>query len=107
MSDMHESPSSYDVFQKKGHPGRWTNAVRVTTESVDFTGTPVWGGVMVAKYYNTGSFLDINNQKITLSGGGYVSASQFEAGIVHEVSVKQVSGSTGSTNPVYVFKRNG
>ena len=104
MADMHEAPSAYNVFQNQGHPGRWSAAETVTVGNVSFTGSAIWGGVLVSSSAIVGEQL---NQIIQLSEGGTVVANSLSAGAVHELSVQNVSGSAESTGIVYVLKRNG
>ena len=104
MSNMHDSPSTYNVFQKLGHPGRWSAVETVTVGNISFTGSAVWGGVLVSSSAAVGEQL---SQIIQLSEGGTVVANSLSKGIVHELSVQNVSGSAASTGIVYVLKRNG
>ena len=81
------------------------NIIKNTTiENVSFTGSAVWGGVLVSSSAAIGEQL---NQIIQLSEGGTVVANSLSAGAVHELSVQNVSGSAESTGIVYVLKRNG
>ena len=38
MSDMHDSPSDYSDFQKKGHPGTYISASAVADGMTAYTG---------------------------------------------------------------------
>ena len=93
------NPSGYTVFQNQGHPGRWTNAVAVTTSDVSFSGSAIYGGVITS-----GSSAALTHE-IQLSDGGTIPANLLTKGVVYEFSIQYVTG--GSNGTVYVLKRNG
>ena len=83
-------------FDRLGHPGRYTSALTYVGGQLDLTGSNYgYGAVLVnAAGTATGS----------LSGGGIIPLGQLDAGTVHEISLKQISGGTISSN-VTIFKR--
>ena len=82
--------------------GRLTDIKSTTTGLIDFSsGSAVYGGVIVS-----GSRANLT-QIITLVDGGTVPAKDLATGVIHEMAVKQVSGSAASLGTVYVLKRNG
>jgi len=83
-------------FERLGHPGRYTSALTYSGGQLDFTGSNYgYGAVLVnAAGAATGS----------LSGGGTIALGQLDAGVVHEFSLKQISGGTINSN-ITIFKR--
>ena len=106
MANMHEKPSDYNVFQKSGHPGRWVSSTEVTTSDVSFSGSAVYGGVIVSGSHNAQGLLDGQcDHVIELSSGGSIVANVLQPGLIHELSVQYVVGA--AAGKVYVLKRNG
>jgi len=99
-SSMNEHPSDYTMFQKFGHPGKYTGAIKVTTAQVDFTGSNYGYGAVVT----SGSGEAVILQTIHLTDGGSIPAAALKLYHIHEMSVAKVTG--GTTGVTFVLKRN-
>ena len=100
------NPNGYNIFQNMGHPGRWISSTEVSTLDVSFSGSAVYGGVIVSGSKNAQGLLDGEcDHVIELSSGGSIVANVLQPGIVHELSVQYVVGA--AAGKVYVLKRNG
>ena len=83
--------SEYNVFERLGHPGRYTS---VTT--VNITGSNYGhGAVIVGESSATGT--------ITLSGGGSINIAHLSVGTIYELSPTKVVSSNAKA--IYVLKR--
>jgi hypothetical protein len=104
MSNMHDSPSDYNFFQKHGHVGRYTNVQLVKNATGSFTGSAVTPGV--EKGYGAGGII-VGESSTTghahLSNGGSVNLAHLVVGTLYEFGVKEVAC---NDKHVYVLKRN-
>jgi len=89
------SGSTYNVFERLGHPGKYTGVRSVNNATVGFTGSNYgYGAVMVGETSATGT--------ITLSNGGSINIAHLTVGTIYEFSVKQISV---NAKTVYAIKR--
>ncbi len=100
MSELFYSASeaqlAESVFERLGHPGKYTAVQSVANTQVDFTGSNYgYGTVIVGESNAAGT--------ITLSGGGSVNIAHLSVGTVYELSPTKIVESGDKT--VYVFKR--
>jgi len=100
MSELFYSASeaqlAESVFERLGHPGKYTAVQSVANTQVDFTGSNYgYGTVIVGESNAAGT--------ITLSGGGNVNIAHLTVGTVYELSPTKIVESGDKT--VYVFKR--
>ena len=93
---MPASGSNYNVFERLGHPGRYTSVTTVNSAVVNFTGSNYGhGAVIVGESSATGT--------ITLSGGGSINIAHLSVGTIYELSPTKVVNS--SAKAIYVLKR--
>ena len=97
MANMHDTPSDYDAFQKKGHPGRFKQVHIVNNTTASFTGSN-WGaaGIIVAESSTTGH--------VRLSEGGDVDLAKLTVGVQYDMSIREVAC---NAKIVYVLKKSG
>ena len=94
LSDMHEAPSSYDDFQKKGHPGRFYGVETVADGMTAYTGSR-WGfGAVIVQTHGSAVF--------HLSGGGTIAATNLSAGVVYEFSLQKITDASSAV--IYLLK---
>ena len=97
MSNMHDSPSEYSDFQKKGHPGRFKQVHVVNNTTASFTGSNYGaGGIIVAESSTTGH--------VRLSEGGDIDLAKLTVGVQYDLSIKEVAC---NAKVVYVLKKSG
>jgi len=94
MSDMHESPSNYDDFQKRGHPGKFYASTTVADGMTAYTGSSYGWNAVVVKTHGSAVF--------HLSGGGAIPAANLTAGVVYELSLKKITAASSAT--IYLLK---
>ena len=88
--------STYSVFERLGHPGKYTGERSVNNTTVDFTGSDYgYGAVMVGESSATGTIL--------LSDGGSINIAHLTVGTIYELSPSKVVES--GNKAVYVLKR--
>ena len=100
MSELFYSASeaqlAESIFERLGHPGKYTAVQSVKNTQADFTGSNYgYGTVIVGESSAAGT--------ITLSGGGNVNIAHLTVGTVYELSPTKIVESGNKT--VYVFKR--
>lgn len=84
---------AHEQFNRLGHPGKFSSAVSVTGE-VWFTGSNYGAAGVIRGSGASGS--------LALSAGGSIDISDLDAGIVHEVSVRNTLNVGGGN--FYVLK---
>ena len=94
MANMHDTPSDYSDFQKKGHPGRFYAVETVADGMTAYTGSR-WGfGAVIVKTAGSAVF--------HLSGGGTIAAANLSAGEVYEFSLQKITAASSAT--IYLLK---
>ena len=96
MSDMHDSPSDYSDFQKKGYPGKYISVTEVADGMTAYTGS---------NYGAAGFVVGTGSANIELVHGGTIEATQLIVGEFYPFSVTKISG--GASAYIYVLKKNG
>lgn len=101
MANMHDSPSEYSDFQKKGIPGEFIGAMiysgsAASNPVTDYTGS---------NYGGAGIIVGTGSTNITTVNGGEIKAEQLVAGQLYPIGVSRISG--GSSAYIYVLKKNG
>ena len=91
---MHETPSDYDEFQKKGHPGKFYAATTVANGMTAYTGSNYGWNAVIVKTHGSAVF--------HLSGGGTVAATNLTAGVVYEFSLQKITAASSAV--IYVLK---
>ena len=87
--------SKYNVFERLGHPGKYTEVKTVNNTTVDFTGSNYgYGAVMVGESSPTGT--------VTLSSGGSINLAHLTVGQIYDLSPSQI---TVNAKTVYALKR--
>ena len=94
MSDMHESPSNYDDFQKRGHPGKFYATTTVADGMTAYTGSNYGWNAAIVKTHGSAVF--------HLSGGGTIPANNLTAGVVYEFSIQKITAASSAT--IYLLK---
>ena len=88
--------SKYNVFERLGHPGRYTSVTTVNNTTVNFTGSNYGhGAVIVGESSSTGTIL--------LSGGCTINIAHLTVGTIYELSPAKVVSSNAKA--IYVLKR--
>ena len=96
MAYWNDSGSAANVFDRLGHPGKYTSVTTVNNATVDFTGSNYgYGAVVVGESSAVGT--------IYFSGGGTVNIAHLTVGVLYELSPSKIVES--GTKAVYVFKR--
>jgi hypothetical protein len=95
--DAPSANNGSDQFERLGHPGKYYSVITHTTGQLDLTGSNYGYGSIIVN--NAGS------TTITLSGGGTIPAANLTAGVIYELSVSKLSGSSGAV--IYVLKKQG
>tara|TARA_R100000995_G_C3465850_1_gene115619 strand:+ start:49 stop:354 length:306 start_codon:yes stop_codon:yes gene_type:complete len=101
MSNMHDSPSTYNDFQKRGIPGEYYgmqifSGSAAENPDVYYTGSKFGAAAFIV---GTGS------ATIHPVGGGAINATQLTVGTLYPISVHRITG--GSSAYIYVLKKNG
>ena len=87
--------STYSVFERLGHPGKYTGVRSVNNTTVDFTGSDYgYGAVMVGESSATGTIL--------LSDGGSINIAHLTVGTIYDLSPSRI---TVNAKTVYALKR--
>ena len=93
MSGPYIIQADYNQFERIGHPGRYTSALRHSSGQTDFTGSNYgYGAVLV---HTTGT------ATASLSAGGDIPMGALPVNEIVEISVSKIVGSCD----VYVLKR--
>ena len=91
---MHDTPSDYSDFQKKGHPGRFYAVETVADGMTAYTGSR-WGfGAVIVKTAGSAVF--------HLSDGGTIPAANLTEGVVYDLSLSKITAASSAT--IYVLK---
>ena len=101
MSNMHDSPTDYNDFQKKGIPGEFIGAMiysgsAASNPVMNFTGS---------NYGGAGFIVGTGSANIETVQGGTIKAEQLVVGELYPISVAKISG--GASAYIYVLKSNG
>ena len=102
MSNMHDSPSDYDDFQKRGIPGQYYGGFGIVSGSaaanpvVNYTGS---------NYGADGFIVGTGSANIEMLHGGTIKAAQLVVGEFYPISITKISG--GASAYIYVLKKNG
>ena len=94
MADMHESPSTYDEFKKRGHPGKYWQTTTVADGMTAYTGSNYGWNAAIVKTSGSAVF--------HLSGGGTISAANLTEGVVYDLSLSKITAASSAT--IYVLK---
>ena len=94
MANMHESPSDYSDFQKKGHPGKFYATTTVADGMTAYTGSNYGWNAAIVKTHGSAVF--------HLSGGGTIAATNLTAGVVYEFSIQKITAASSAT--IYLLK---
>ena len=97
MSDMHDSPSDYSDFQKKGHPGTYISASVVSDGMTAYTGSNYGASAVIVKTHGSAVF--------HLSNGGTIPAANLTAGVVYDLSLSKITAASSAV--IYVLKKHG
>ena len=97
MSDMHDSPSDYSDFQKKGHPGTYISASAVADGMTAYTGSNYGASAVIVKTHGSAVF--------HLASGGTIPAANLTAGIVYDLSISKITAASSAV--IYVLKKRG
>lgn len=84
-------------FERLGHPGKYVSSIYYTTGILDLTGSNYGYNAIVVK--------TAGGATASLSAGGSIGLGDLTAGVVYDLSVKQVSAGTNAA--IYVLKRQG
>jgi hypothetical protein len=82
-------------FTRLGHPGKYVSSYLYTSGQVDFTGSNYGYGSIIVK--------TPGNATASLSDGGEIILNDLTAGVIYDLSVRQIKG--GSASVIYVLKR--
>ena len=93
-SDMHESPSTYDEFKKRGHPGKYWQTTTVADGMTAYTGSNYGWNAAIVKTHGSAVF--------HLSGGGTIPATNLSAGVVYEFSLQKITDASSAV--IYLLK---
>ena len=97
MSDMHDSPSDYSDFQKKGYPGTYISASAVADGMTAYTGSNYGARAVIVKTHGGSVF--------HLADGGEISASLLTAGVVYDFSLREIRSASSAV--IFVLKKHG
>ena len=94
MANMHETPSDYDEFKKKGHPGKFYATTTVADGMTAYTGSAYGWNAAIVKTHGSAVF--------HLSGGGTIPAANLTAGVVYEFSLQKITAASSAV--IYLLK---
>ena len=97
MSDMHDSPSDYSDFQKKGYPGTYISSSTVADGMTAYTGSNYGASAVIVKTHGSAVF--------HLASGGTIPAANLTAGIVYDLSISKITAASSAT--IYVLTKHG
>ena len=101
MANMHESPSDYSDFQKRGIPGKYYGAIIFSGSAAANPVTNYTG----SNYGAAGFIIATGSANIEVAQGGTITATQLTVGKFYPISVAKISG--GASAYIYVLKKNG
>ena len=101
MSNMHDSPSDYSDFQKRGIPGKYYGAIIFSGSAAANPVTNYTG----SNYGGAGFIVGTGSANIETVQGGTIKAEQLVVGELYPISVAKISG--GASAYIYVLKSNG
>ena len=101
MANMHDSPSDYSDFQKRGIPGKYYG---VTIYSGSAASNPVTN-FTGSNYGGAGFIVGTGSANIETVQGGTIKAEQLITGELYPISITKISG--GASAYIYVLKGNG
>ena len=93
------SGSQINNIEKLGHPGKYFEVLETNgaaNHTLDLTGSNYGYGAV--------SITTAGDLEIKLTGGGVIPATSLTTNVIHELSVLQISGSSGKA---FAFKRQG
>lgn len=102
----YQGVKSPDVFHRNGHPGKWLRSLFYSgSVNYTFTGSLPTSGAPDEGHFGAGGiiFTVAGDATIELSDGGTIPASALELNMIHELSIKNVTSTTGEG---YVLYRN-
>ena len=97
MANMHDSPSDYSDFQKKGYPGTYISASAVADGMTAYTGSNYGASAVIVKTHGSAVF--------HLADGGEISASLLTAGVVYDFSLREIRSASSAV--IFVLKKHG
>ena len=98
---MHDSPSDYSDFQKRGIPGEYYSAELYSGSAASNPVTNYTG----SKYGAAGFIVGSGSANIEVYGGIVMKAEQLIVGEFYPISISKISG--GASAYIYVLKKNG
>ena len=96
-TDIAYSASMFSQFNRLGHPGKYYKVLETNgaaNHTLDLTGSNYGYGAV--------SVTTAGDLEIKLSGGGVIPASSLNVKEIYDISVLQITGSSGQA---FVFKR--
>lgn len=97
MSNMHDSPSDYSDFQKKGYPGKYISVTEVADGMTAYTGSNYGASAVIVKTHGSAVF--------HLADGGQIPAANLTAGVVYDFSISKITAASSAV--IYVLKKHG
>ena len=97
MANMHDTPSDYSDFQKKGHPGRFYAVETVADGMTAYTGSNYGASAVIVKTHGSAV--------LHLAGGGQIPAANLTAGVVYDFSISKITAASSAV--IYVLKKHG
>tara|TARA_R110001592_G_scaffold359937_1_gene667515 strand:+ start:2629 stop:2937 length:309 start_codon:yes stop_codon:yes gene_type:complete len=101
MANMHDSPSDYSDFQKRGIPGKYYGATIYSGSAASNPVTNFTG----SNYGGAGFIVGTGSANIETVQGGTIKAEQLITGEFYPISITKISG--GASAYIYVLKGNG
>tara|TARA_R100001377_G_scaffold63700_1_gene39308 strand:+ start:388 stop:693 length:306 start_codon:yes stop_codon:yes gene_type:complete len=101
MSNMHDSPTDYNDFQKRGIPGEYYSAELYSGSAASNPVTNYTG----SKYGAAGFIVGSGSANIEVHGGVVMKAEQLIVGQIYPIAINKISG--GASAYIYVLKKNG
>ena len=101
MANMHDAPSDYDDFQKRGIPGEWYTQEFFSGSAASNPVTNYTG----SKYGAAGFIVGSGSANIQAHGGVVITATELIVGELYPIAITKISG--GSSARIYVLKKNG
>jgi hypothetical protein len=92
------SSSRMEQFERLGHPGRFTNVKQYKGGLLALTGSNFGYGSVLFKLIGVGTSGSLSD------GGDRLPLDVFSTGVIHELSLAELSGSAGQSD-IYLFKR--
>lgn len=98
---MHDSPTDYNDFQKRGIPGEYYSAELYSGSAASNPVTNYTG----SKYGAAGFIVGSGSANIEVHGGVVMKAEQLIVGQIYPIAINKISG--GASAYIYVLKKNG